>query len=413
MRILIISTFFPPRNSIASLRPYSFAKYFSRMGHDVTVLTQKKESNPLTDLKYPFEGFTCIEIEEYQQVIAIKKEANQKKCAFYWKYVDAFRKKRGIFHSMRMPDLTQLWVKPALYRIQQEAAFDVILSTSGPFTTHEVAFQLKKRGYAKKWIADFRDPWSDNEIFKGLFPFNYIEKFYEKYLLEKADVISSVSHKLSEKMAQKYPHTKCVTVENGYDREDYRDLETKEKIFQDDTWRLFYAGSLYLSHGTRNLPLLFEALAEMKKKSCLDHFELIFAGPDQEPLEKLIATYGLEDYVKHLGFISREQVLQMQNEVQALLFLPWADPSIEGILTGKIFEYLASTTPILSIASEKLECAQKLLLEAKAGTVCFTKEEIMMYLKKRTSLQKQPRDLQVIARYDRELLAKKILASVL
>ena len=43
MKILIVSYYFPPQNSIASLRPYSWAKWWSRAGHDVTVLTIEKK----------------------------------------------------------------------------------------------------------------------------------------------------------------------------------------------------------------------------------------------------------------------------------------------------------------------------------------------------------------------------------
>lgn len=44
MRILIVSTFFPPENSIASFRPYSWAKWWSRAGHEVTVVSTKKNT---------------------------------------------------------------------------------------------------------------------------------------------------------------------------------------------------------------------------------------------------------------------------------------------------------------------------------------------------------------------------------
>ena len=62
MRILIISTFFPPLNSIASLRPYSWAKYWVLEGHEVTVLTLAKEEDPKVALNYPNPGFRLIEV---------------------------------------------------------------------------------------------------------------------------------------------------------------------------------------------------------------------------------------------------------------------------------------------------------------------------------------------------------------
>ena len=62
MKILIISDYFPPLNSIASLRPYSWAKFWSKMGHDVTVLTTQKYKKE-NDLNFECSSFEIIEIE--------------------------------------------------------------------------------------------------------------------------------------------------------------------------------------------------------------------------------------------------------------------------------------------------------------------------------------------------------------
>lgn len=50
MNILIVAHHFPPENAMASLRPYSWAKYWSKLGHRVCVLTTQKEvfDAPLT-----------------------------------------------------------------------------------------------------------------------------------------------------------------------------------------------------------------------------------------------------------------------------------------------------------------------------------------------------------------------------
>ena len=61
MKILIVTAFFPPQNSIASLRPYSWAKYWSRAGHDVTVLTVPKKASP-SDSPMPTDGFKLLEV---------------------------------------------------------------------------------------------------------------------------------------------------------------------------------------------------------------------------------------------------------------------------------------------------------------------------------------------------------------
>ena len=59
MKILIVSTYFPPANSIASLRPYSWAKWWSRAGHDITVLTTEKDKRS-NDFKLDCKGFKIL-----------------------------------------------------------------------------------------------------------------------------------------------------------------------------------------------------------------------------------------------------------------------------------------------------------------------------------------------------------------
>lgn len=38
MKILIITTYYPPDTAIAAVRPYMFATHLTQLGHEVTVL---------------------------------------------------------------------------------------------------------------------------------------------------------------------------------------------------------------------------------------------------------------------------------------------------------------------------------------------------------------------------------------
>lgn len=42
LNVVIVTYSWPPRNSISTHRPYSWAKYWSKIGAKVTVLTAKK-----------------------------------------------------------------------------------------------------------------------------------------------------------------------------------------------------------------------------------------------------------------------------------------------------------------------------------------------------------------------------------
>lgn len=424
MRILIVTTFFPPLNSIASLRPYSWAKYWTEEGHQVTVLTTQKEQDPAIHLKLPNNGFEVIAIPYPSFFSSLKKDYHTsntlttKHSILSWpkKALIAFfhylRNKKGIFNSCRMPDFTEFWRHSALKAIQSRE-WDLVVSTSGPYTVHVLAEKLKKKKRTKKWIADFRDTWSDDHLFPGIFPLNLWERRWERKLMRSADAITTVSNPFVELFASKYGSHKVHLLENGFDPEDLKNLSEAPFFSEDGKFRIVHTGFIY--QGKRDPTPLFQAIKEMKEEgssSLLDKLEVIFVGPQQALLQGMLRDYGITKWVKSSGMVSRETALQMQRDAHALLFLPWSDISIDGVLTGKIFEYLYSGTPIIAVGGKGMEASQRLLLEAKAGQVLASVEQIKGYLKtKLVSIKKeksQP-DETVLARYDRKILANKLL----
>jgi len=424
LRILIISTFFPPLNSIGSLRPYSWAKYWSQAGHEVSVLTTQKTTSS-QDLQMPLQGFTVYEIpyapflnswkKDYRNTQLQEKSSQSQPSGWKSSLINAFKKiraNRGIFNACRMPDFTDFWIKPAFQFIKDKGPWDLVISTSGPYAVHVVAEKLKQKGLAKKWIADFRDPWSDNFAFPGLFPFNYIEKLWEKKLMRSADLITTVSAPFAEDFAKKYPTKNVLTVENGFDPADLEKLSPGSIFPPDHKFRIVHTGSIY--QGKRDFSPLFQAIAELKesKLDLLNTLEVIFVGTQMGNLNEQIQHYNLAKWVKNHGMVSREQALCMQRDAQALLFLPWNDLAFPGVLTGKIFEYLFSGTPIIAIGGTGIEMSQQLILDAGAGTVLNNVTEIKKFLVQQLTspnLQKTALPQTIIEKYNRKFLAAKLL----
>jgi hypothetical protein len=126
MKILIVSSHFPPLNSIASLRPYSWAKYWAALGHDITVLTTRKPHSDnrldadlsfLTLLEVPIPGVGLLrrfdDPASRSGAVRVDHEAPEG----HWRLanrLNAIRRKRGLFMSARMPDHHDLWIRPAL-----------------------------------------------------------------------------------------------------------------------------------------------------------------------------------------------------------------------------------------------------------------------------------------------------------
>src|SRR5207302_8166772 len=115
MRILIVSPFFPPQNSIASLRPYSFAKFWKEQGHSIDILTTKKE-NEVHPLDLPIDFVNLIEVPLPQFFTQAKKNninPTHKK-SFLINLINTLRFKKGILNACRMPDITDIWAYRAL-----------------------------------------------------------------------------------------------------------------------------------------------------------------------------------------------------------------------------------------------------------------------------------------------------------
>ena len=363
MKILIIAVYFPPQNSVASLRPYSWAKYWSRAGHNVTVLTTRKPDHP-TNTVYPFTGFKVreVEIPFFNRLRGTLGKGNTAKVAASKNVVKAsflssllgrankliqfLQNRFGVLSYCRMPDLTDLWVNPAFRAVANEQ-WDLVVSTAWPYPVHQIAYRLRKNGLAKKWVADWRDIWIGNHLYAGLFPFTLIEKFYERHWMKKADFITTVSEPLADILRNRYGD-KVSVIYNGFDPEDYENLPSEKAYPQDGVFRIVYTGSIY--SGYQDPSPLFEAISRLKNEGRItpDRLQVIFYGNNAD-MSALAKQFDISEYVQYGGFLPRQQALHYQRDADALLFLEFESKSLQGILTGKLFEYLFAGPPILAV----------------------------------------------------------------
>lgn len=380
MKILIVADYFPPQNSIASLRPYTWAKYWSLMGHEVIVLTTKKNKHD-NDLKLDCSSFRVIEIENSlkkrlkfffhrKSVNASSNQTIETNSNYIKKYVKnkivSFIEKRGIFSTARMPDFNDFIIQKAYDAVKNET-FDLVISTAGPYSEHLIAKKLKNMNIAQFWVADYRDLWTQNHIFKGMFPFTIFEEYLESKVNKCADIITTVSLPLAMQIKDKYQLDKVEVIENGFDVDDLKNI-SEEPFWTDQKVRLVYTGVIY--DGKRDPSPLFQAIHEISnsdKKNLLNKLEVIFIGNNQALIDSLIAKFNVELWVMYKGFLCREDSLRMQRDAHALIFLEFEGNGVDGILTGKLFEYLYSGTEILGIGITNRSSAGKLIAESGHG----------------------------------------------
>jgi len=441
MRILIISAYFPPENSSASLRPYTWAKYWTKIGNQVSVLTTVKDRDKPEAMHVDNNGFQVNEINYSSFFYSIKAYYKREKKVLSpldsrkWvenltpvKYVipgkksvlakiNDWRKSRGLSITARMPDQTDLWIKPATEWAKNNGPWDLVISTYGPYSCHLVALNLREENLCKHWIVDFRDLWTDNPIYKGVYPLTLFEKYLERKIIANADFITTVSEPLAQTLRKKYSQAKVEVIENGFDTEEFNDLE-EETIFRDNKVRIIHTGTVY--KGKMNPGLLFEAIASISNDitlaPLLTNLEVIFLGSDNTHNMAQAEEMNVAEWVKDGGFLPRKQILRMQHEAHALLFLGFDKGKTPGILSGKLYEYMFSETPVWAVDVDSMSAVGQIIQQANAGILLGEDlnllKEMLINLLKDPVKQKSSLNTTYLQRFERSHLAYKMLALV-
>ena len=277
------------------------------------------------------------------------------------------------------PDSEKGWkpfaVKAGSELLQNED-IDAIISSSSPVTSHLIAKELKIK-HRIPWVADFRDPWSQNHYY----PYGCLRKLFDKRLelktLSVANALVTVSKPWAKQLSILHKGKVTYTITNGFDPEE---LSEKEADLTSN-FTITYTGRIYT--GKQEPSKLFVVLRDLISDGTMDpnDVEVRFYGPENELLAKEIEIYGLPDIAKQCGMVTRETSFEKQRESQLLLLLNWEDKQEKGVYPGKVFEYLAARRPILATGGFSNDVVERLLDETKAGTYCKTAENIKGILK--------------------------------
>jgi glycosyltransferase involved in cell wall biosynthesis len=149
-----------------------------------------------------------------------------------------------------------------------------------------------------------------------------------------------------------------TTIPNGSDFDDFAGLERSPS----DRFRITHAGSFF---GKRDPRPFLAAL----KQSGLEDVVVRFLGDFRSADREWAETLELGDRLELIPYASRRRSLELQRDSEALLLLiPEAGGRGRGVLSGKVFEYLAAERPILAVVPPE-GAAARLIEEAGAGVV--------------------------------------------
>lgn len=377
--ILILTYYWPPSGGGGVQRWMYFAMYLKRLGYKPTVITvhPDKASYPLID-KSQLEMVKDIEtiytntLEPLKFYSFLKSGKANKEIP----YGNLGENSGGVFSKAMafvrsnffVPDARKGWVpyaKKAASELLKSEKFDWLITTGPPHSTHLAGLYLSKK-FNIKWLADFRDPWSEIYFLQNTYRFNFAkqkDEALELQVLNSADVVTTVGPGMADLLRKKMKNPERLHVlYNGYDKEMFEGIEK-----QTSKNALFTISHIGLLGDTQRLDSFIEAL----KRADIDASKiLIHLAGSVHPIHLGKLKTDLPNVqLIHQGFLPRKEALTLMKNSDLLLLCPPMVGQTRLIVSTKTMEYLAANVPILGIGDE-LSDAATLVKEQTMSQFC-------------------------------------------
>lgn len=387
-KVLIITYYWPPSGGPGVQRWLKFAKYLPDNNIEPIIICPHpdKAEYPIRDESLYTDVSKDLEVHhtDNRSFYSSYKKFTKAKTAPYSGFANdanpSFKQKlsRFVRGNFFLPDSRKGWNQFAYAKAAElikKYNIETVITTSPPHSTQLIGLKLKKH-FGIKWIADMRDPWTDIYYYNNFYPTKLakkIDKAFEKKVLENADYVISVSEFIKKQFAEKsnkIAKDKIIVIPNGYDKSDFPCIkEDKESLFT-----ISYTGTLAANY---DITTFIKVL-----KNFPHNYQLKFVGKVDANVQKHIQN-ELKEKAIFKGFVPHSESIKTLLTSDILLLVIPLIKDNEGILTGKLFEYIGSGKKILCLGPKHGDAA-KIIENAEAGITCnyCDTEDINIFINK-------------------------------
>lgn len=328
--LLIFAYHFPPDTAIGAVRPFRFSKYLDRLDYDTHAITAADVSlRPDLKAEYVADPFVT-----------------RSRDGFGWQAERFVR--RFLLPGVSGTQWALLAYRAGLRFLQQNPGRRVtIFSTFPPLGTHLAAFLLaRKTGFP--WIADFRDPLSDNPGNGHLNNFQRrLYRMLERVFVNRAACVIANTDGAEARLKSVYSDRadNVHLIWNGFDPEQ----RLEPAPLPERACRIFtHTGELYEG---RNIAPLLESVKRLIANGRLEpcKFTIRLVGvarasslPDPGFLETASLAGWLDLVSHHVPQAEAHSIMQSSDGL--LLIQPHSTVQVPG----KLYEYLQIGRPILA-----------------------------------------------------------------
>lgn len=377
-KVLVITYYWPPSGGGGVQRWLKFVKHLNEYGWEPIIYTPENAEVPAIDnslFKDIPQNLTVLKTKiwepyaSYKRFVGRKKEDSIKAGFLSEKKSPSLTEKISVWirGNYFIPDARKYWIKPSikyLLNYLKDNPVDAIVSTGPPHSMHMIAMGIKKK-MDIPWLADFRDPWTNIDFYDKLMLSSRADKRHrrmEHQVLKNADRLVTVSWNWAKDFEKLGPN-KFHVITNGFDRDDFED----NKNIPSEKFEIIHIGSM---NKDRNPTVLWRVLNELAKEDpdFAAHLKITFIGQTDYSVFEALERNELTAYVEKVEYKPHDE-LMIRAGLASVLLLPLNNtPNVNGIIPGKLFEYLALNKPIFCIGPDKGDSAT-IIKECNAGII--------------------------------------------
>ena len=354
-RALLVAYYMPPAGGPAVQRILQFVEHLGDEGWALEVLTVRNGAYPNRDpalcdaLPSNVRIHRTRALDPYAayQALTGKKEEDLPTGSMTpdepsWKEALA----RWVRANVFIPDARVGWWPFAVWRGKQlleTGRFEALVTSGAPHSVHLTGCTLQQ-WTDTPWVADLHDPWTDISFYDELPHTRWarqLDAALERSVLQRANAVTTVSPSWADLFASKADNDYHV-IENGFDAADFQGLGTPP----DNEFVLAHVGKLYAS---RNPTALWDALSSLQAEEAIPKLRLRLIGTVDPVVRRSLAQRDLLPLVDEVGFVPHDEALRQMAQSTLLLLVIEAFAQDDGMITSKLYEYLASGRPVLGV----------------------------------------------------------------
>jgi glycosyltransferase involved in cell wall biosynthesis len=347
----MIIPFFPPMGGGGVHRPLSFVRYLPRHGWKTTVVAPEAGaywiSDPSLTERIPA-ACRVIRTPTWSGQGLLARAGTRGRTRPQSRSSRGFGVARRAASAVLMPDSYIGWypfaVQAALAAVKAER-FDALYTTSPPETAHLVGLAVQRRT-GLPWLADFRDPWMNLHLLPPPTALHArLHRRWEARVCTTAHVVTTTRWH-EARVHECYPGARVVRISNGYDGDEARSVASITPASR--PFRIVHAGTL--TQRRTAVPFL-EGLAEFfaARPDARDGVLVEFLGPREDDNERAVERLGVQSSVRFRDTVPHSETLRVERAAHVLLLIKHADPRYDGLVPGKLYEYIGLRRPVLAL----------------------------------------------------------------